>query len=150
MSTAFTPAPTFPKSEPEPSLEAFEPAAATSPSPPPAEPLESSLSVSDDSWKSEYESHVQSWRAQSAEAREKAEKERAKWEELREKEKGSGSSQGGEEVRTGIPAPPPKEPSPVDARDLVTGEQEVYSMSLYCHQPSLTRAFTEAFYAYSA
>ena len=85
------------------------------------------MSASDDTWKSEYESHVQSWRAQSAEAREKAEKERAKWEGIRENEKGSGLSQLGEEVRTGIPAHPPKEPSLVDVRDLVFGEQEVYS-----------------------
>lgn len=40
-------------------------------------------SVSDDSWKAEYEAQVQSWRAQSAEAREKAEKERLKWEAIR-------------------------------------------------------------------
>lgn len=45
------------------------------------ESLESS--VSDDSWKAEYDAQVQSWRAQSAEAREKAEKERLKWEAIR-------------------------------------------------------------------
>ena len=123
MLTAFT---TSSQSESGPSLEASEPAVATSPPSPPSESLESSLSASDDTWKLEYESHVQSWRAQSAEAREKAEKERAKWEEIRENEKVSGLSQLGEEVRTGIPAHPPKEPSVVDARDLVTGEQEVY------------------------
>lgn len=78
----------------------------------------------DDSWKSEYESHVQSWRAQSAEAREKAEKERAKWEDIRAQEKGSGGSNA-EEMRTGIPAVPLAEPSPVDSRDLVPGEHEV-------------------------
>ncbi|KIM39780.1 hypothetical protein M413DRAFT_183269 [Hebeloma cylindrosporum] len=39
--------------------------------------------ASDDSWKIEYEAQVQSWRAQSAEAREKAEKERLKWESIR-------------------------------------------------------------------
>lgn len=50
---------------------------------------ESSLesSVSDESWKAEYEAQVQSWRAQSAEAREKAEKERLKWEAIRAIEK---------------------------------------------------------------
>jgi hypothetical protein len=66
---------------------------------------------------------VQSWRAQSAEAREKAEKERARWEGIRalEKEQGwSGATKVGE---SGIPVVP--EPSPADVRDLVTAEQEV-------------------------
>jgi len=47
-----------------------------------------SVAPSDDSWKVEYEAQVQSWRAQSAEAREKAEKERLKWESIRAIEKG--------------------------------------------------------------
>jgi hypothetical protein len=42
---------------------------------------------SEDSWKVEYDQHVQSWRARSAEAREKAEKERARWEAIRAAEK---------------------------------------------------------------
>ncbi|KAF8962775.1 hypothetical protein BDZ97DRAFT_1905165 [Flammula alnicola] len=41
----------------------------------------------DDSWKAEYEAQVETWRAQSAEAREKAEKERLKWEAIRAIEK---------------------------------------------------------------
>jgi len=52
----------------------------------PAEPLlESSISSgsTDDSWKAEYESQVEAWRAQSSEAREKAKKERERWEALR-------------------------------------------------------------------
>lgn len=36
-----------------------------------------------ESWKAEYESQVETWRAQSSEAREKAEKERARWEAIR-------------------------------------------------------------------
>ncbi|CAE6414764.1 unnamed protein product [Rhizoctonia solani] len=36
-----------------------------------------------DSWKDQYETHVATWRAESAEARAKAEAERAKWEKLR-------------------------------------------------------------------
>lgn len=36
-----------------------------------------------DSWKIQYEAQVQNWRSQSAEAREKAEKERLKWEAIR-------------------------------------------------------------------
>ncbi|CAA7267134.1 unnamed protein product [Cyclocybe aegerita] len=52
-------------------------------------PLEASGSMagSEDSWKAEYEAQVQSWRAQSAEAREKAEKERLRWEAIRAAEK---------------------------------------------------------------
>jgi len=41
----------------------------------------------EDSWKAEYEAQVQSWRAQSAEARERAEKERLRWESIRNTEK---------------------------------------------------------------
>ncbi|KAG5354114.1 hypothetical protein E4T56_gene3280 [Termitomyces sp. T112] len=54
------------------------------------EPLsESSISSgsTDDSWKVEYESQVETWRAQSSEAREKAEKERERWEAVRAAEK---------------------------------------------------------------
>lgn len=46
----------------------------------------------DDSWKAEYESHVETWRAQSAEAREKADRERQRWEEIRAAEKKTGES----------------------------------------------------------
>jgi hypothetical protein len=45
--------------------------------------LSSSSGSTDDSWKLEYEAQVRSWRAESAEAREKAERERARWEEIR-------------------------------------------------------------------
>ena len=41
----------------------------------------------EDTWRAEYEAQVQSWRAQSAEAREKAEKERLRWESVRSLEK---------------------------------------------------------------
>jgi len=41
----------------------------------------------DDPWKAEYEAQVESWRVQSADAREKAEKERARWEAMRAAEK---------------------------------------------------------------
>jgi len=91
----------------------------------------------------EYESHVESWRAQSAEARQKAEKERARWEAIRAAEKqeaalrkaampadsgvGGETDQGWETVGTrGKPqeAPRPSSPSPADSRDLVTGEPQ--------------------------
>ena len=53
----------------------------------PGSPTESTTSMSsDDSWKREYEKQVQSWRAQSAEAREKAEKGRVQWEAIRAEE----------------------------------------------------------------
>jgi hypothetical protein len=41
----------------------------------------------EESWKADYEAQLQSWRAQSAEAREKAEKERLRWETIRANEK---------------------------------------------------------------
>lgn len=67
---------------------------------------------------------MQSWRAQSAEAREKAEKERAKWEEIRARETAEGGS--GEpkygEVKRETAEP---NPGPADVRDLVSGESEV-------------------------
>jgi len=54
---------------------------------------ESTSQSSDDSWKTEYEAQVESWRAQSAEAREKAEKERARWEAIRAAEKAEADRQ---------------------------------------------------------
>jgi len=85
---------------------------------------------------------VQEWRAQSAEAREKAEKERARWEAIRAAEKqeaalrkaaipvdsGSGggeiTSDHGWETVGSSQAPRPSSPSPVDSRDLVAGEPQ--------------------------
>ncbi|GLB40183.1 putative outer membrane protein TOM13 [Lyophyllum shimeji] len=109
------------------------------------EPSISSGSM-DDSWKAEYESQVEAWRAQSAEAREKAEKERERWEALRAAEREDVARHKADE-----PAMEPTEhepdagwetvshkndhpatstagseeapsPSPADVRDLVTGE----------------------------
>jgi len=59
---------------------AQQPALVVPPAPPEGAPL-------DESWKEEYDAQVQAWRAQSAEAREKAEKERLKWEAIRAQEK---------------------------------------------------------------
>lgn len=131
LATAFNPPPTFPLSQPEVLPQAVE---LTKTPPPPAVDASLPSSSDDESWKSEYESHVQSWRAQSAEAREKAEKERARWEEVRALEKEQGwSGTTNSEVDSGDPAVP--EPSPVDVRDLITGEQEVknsYRVSYMC------------------
>ncbi|TFK72935.1 hypothetical protein BDN72DRAFT_835585 [Pluteus cervinus] len=54
-------------------------------------------------WKTQYDAQVEQWKAQSAEAREKAEKERERWERIREAEKASGATQPSEIV-TGIPS----------------------------------------------
>jgi hypothetical protein len=96
--------------------------------------LEPSLSTED--WKSEYDTQVEAWRAQSAAARTKAEKERERWEAVRasqileesqnpnlqseehsEAEWESISHHRPSQQVSGIPSP-----SPVDARDLVPGE----------------------------
>jgi hypothetical protein len=50
-------------------------------------------SSSDDAWRVDYEGQVQSWRAQSAEARERAERERARWEAIRAEEQTEASRQ---------------------------------------------------------
>ena len=58
----------------------------------------------EDTWKAEYEAQVQSWRAQSAEAREKAEKERLRWESVRAIEKEEATKR----KAAGIADEPPK------------------------------------------
>jgi hypothetical protein len=76
---------------------------------------------------------VKAWRAESAEAREKAEKERQRWEGIRESEKRESRLRLGSEYtesewesvseQHGVhPVPRSKSPSPADARDLVSGE----------------------------
>ncbi|KAJ6505941.1 hypothetical protein DFH09DRAFT_943572, partial [Mycena vulgaris] len=113
---------------------------------------ESSLTSdsADGSSQSEYESHVESWRAQSAEARQKAEKERARWEAIRAAEKqeaalrkaalpvvadiGGGeisSDHGWETVGVNTQeAPRQSSPSPADARDLVAGEPQKHDATM--------------------
>ncbi|KAG8679013.1 hypothetical protein FRC08_017292, partial [Ceratobasidium sp. 394] len=133
---------------------------ANPPTPPPPAPVEtpadesSSAPATDpltDSWRNEYDSHVAHWRAESAEARAKAEAERARWEERRaagevpehelwESVKDAGTSTTGSETLVsesagagGGGAGPahgsaadqvnaPPVTSPADARDLVSGE----------------------------
>jgi hypothetical protein len=106
--------------------------------PPSSETTSTESSISSDDWKTEYEAQVNTWRAQSAEAREKAEKERNRWEAIREREAEQrtaeaksvqldGHDSGWETVSQGqsyvaafsgrVPSP-----SPADARDLVAGE----------------------------
>ncbi|KAG7089769.1 hypothetical protein E1B28_011423 [Marasmius oreades] len=88
-----------------------------------------------EAWKSEYEEHVQEWRAQNAEARKKAEQERARWEAIRGQESGEGkrrpsyeesgwqtvSGQQSLVASSNVPRLGP--PSPADVRDLVSGER---------------------------
>jgi hypothetical protein len=61
--------------------------------------LEASTSADDELLKEEYEAQLQAWRAQSAENREKAEKERLKWETTRAEEAERRKSAGGLSVQ---------------------------------------------------
>lgn len=116
---------------------------------PAAASMEGGSASSDDSWKAEYESQVESWRAQSAEAREKAEKERLRWEAVRAAEREEAARRKAEEA-VSEPIVPREEhgeagwetvsnaqshslvslesdldsPSPADARDLVADEPQ--------------------------
>ncbi|KAJ7274449.1 hypothetical protein B0H12DRAFT_1208099 [Mycena haematopus] len=101
----------------------------------------------DSDYQREHESQVESWRAQSAEARQKAEKERARWEAIRAAEKqeaalrkaalptdsgvGGETDQGWETVRARgetQEVPRPSSPSPADSRDLVAGEPQKHAV----------------------
>lgn len=62
--------------------------------------------ASDDSWKIEYEEQVKSWRARSAEEREKAEKERLRWEAIRAIEKAEAAKRASEAVEEPVALPP--------------------------------------------
>ncbi|THV03205.1 hypothetical protein K435DRAFT_775093 [Dendrothele bispora CBS 962.96] len=93
------------------------------------------IDASHEKWKEEYEEQVKVWKSQSAEAREKAEKERARWESIRAADPESAHkkpplsdsatwttfSQFSTTSSTSNP-PLAESPSPADARDLVTGE----------------------------
>ncbi|SJL09594.1 uncharacterized protein ARMOST_12974 [Armillaria ostoyae] len=94
-----------------------------------SEPLVSSEVL--ESWKSEYESQVETWRSQSAEAREKAERERARWEGVRAKERESSlqdSNEGWERVGSKGNSLAPSSVSGLSSsvadsgRDIVTSE----------------------------
>ncbi|KIK63151.1 hypothetical protein GYMLUDRAFT_57888 [Collybiopsis luxurians FD-317 M1] len=112
--------------------------------PTPAEAAGSEEPSAEDSWKNEYEEQVKVWRQQSAEAREKAERERAKWEALREVEKAQGvlsSSSSDERSLQEAPVIIPKtsdSPSPADSRDLVTGEASKTKKLQTSHSRQLT------------
>ncbi|EMD34100.1 hypothetical protein CERSUDRAFT_117605 [Gelatoporia subvermispora B] len=139
LSTAFTPAPlprqTAQPPEPAPaSVPAPEPAA----EPAPSAPAEVAIDADADArWRAEYEQHVAEWRQRSAEQRDKAEQERARWEEIREREREEAKQLGKVEsswenvgastsasaiASTSASVTAGESPSPVDVRDLVTGE----------------------------
>lgn len=109
---------------------------------------------SDDSQKAEYEAQVEIWRAQSSEAREKAEKERKRWEELRalEREEAARRNAGllvvKEDHEVGwetvsdskktesTVVSPLRSPSPTASRDLLPGESgRQVRRSPYRHWP---------------
>ncbi|KAJ4476216.1 hypothetical protein J3R30DRAFT_3764178 [Lentinula aciculospora] len=123
LTESFTPPPSRRQSKIVPALASNSPKTETNQTP--TEAFGGPETIPEDAWKNEYEEQVKTWRLQSAEAREKAERERAKWEALREAEKSEG-----------VPPPPPfslqkppaepkiipASPSPADFRDLVTSE----------------------------
>ncbi|KAG7451110.1 uncharacterized protein BT62DRAFT_1000342 [Guyanagaster necrorhizus] len=102
LNQAFTPPPRNPTSHDGRCTSRDNAEAAISDTPPAPKPLERLVSNQVlESWTSEYESQVETWRSQSAEAREKAEKERARWEGIRVRERESSlqdSNEGWERV----------------------------------------------------
>jgi hypothetical protein len=87
-----------------------------------------------DESKAYYDAQVQSWRQQSAQARERAEKKRAEWEEIRAAERAevarlkaeaSAHGQGGEweNVRSRTLLGKLRRPSTADARHVIAGER---------------------------
>jgi len=94
LNTAFTPAEVAEAGPSEVQAKELKTAAPVSPSAPIPAPSAIELSSSVDSWKDEYEDNVKTWRNQSAEAREKAEKERERWEHIREEEAAARKAQG--------------------------------------------------------
>ncbi|KAJ7363980.1 hypothetical protein DFH08DRAFT_837992 [Mycena albidolilacea] len=145
LSHAFVSSPSL---RPDPESTPLDAASTSAPSTSTEESSVSSDSV-DSASQSEYESQVESWRAQSAEARQKAEKERARWEAIRAAEKqeaalrnaalptdsgaGGETDQGWETVGAGgktQQVPRPSSPSPADCRDLVAGEPQKHVASV--------------------
>lgn len=127
-------------SEP-PAQEKPEPAAAAEPPVPEPTIATSGADVptsAEDVWRAEYESHVEEWRARSAEQREKAEVEREKWEAVRaqeEREAKARAKELSESVTSGWESVRPDteagaSPSPADARDLVAGEQQGHGQAV--------------------
>ncbi|KAL1696122.1 hypothetical protein GGG16DRAFT_99533 [Schizophyllum commune] len=80
-----------------------------------------------DEWQAEYEAQQRTWRAQSAQAREKAAKERKRWEDIRAAERARGGRPREPSHAHAVAYPPASgvpSPSPADARDLVRGEPQ--------------------------
>ncbi|KAF9496770.1 hypothetical protein BDN71DRAFT_1468269 [Pleurotus eryngii] len=108
-------------------------------------PSDTSSSSSDnDAWKHEYESQVETWREQSALARERAEKERVRWEALRATEQ---QARRGLEQKQPLAEAPSvtftassESPSPADSRDLVAGESQKQGAPLAAPPSGLAHA----------
>lgn len=85
---------------------------------PPPPPVSDSTAL-DESWKVDYESQLQSWRAQNAEQREKAEIERSKWESIRLQEKIEAEKRKAAGIIDEPPAAPPGPPTGGDSWEKV-------------------------------
>lgn len=143
MATSFEYSPDIAQRKVEPTPPApTAPAPAPPPDAPPAEPTPAEAEAP--GWKEEYDSRLAEWRATAAAARDKAERERARWEAVRAEEAktappsatssfadvsapGSGwqSALAGSTASlapTAAEHPERDSPSPADARDLVADE----------------------------
>ncbi len=105
-----------------------------------------------ESWKAEYDSQVQAWRAESAEAREKAEAERQRWETVRASQvqetprHGAVSAMSGWETvgsknTSTAPSGSVHTPSIADSRDLVSGEAQVFAFPVRINEFSFPVGF---------
>lgn len=110
-----------PKAPAASSQQPTNPASSSKPAPKTAEALAEAAAARDESWKSNLDQHTHQWREEAAVRRAAAERERARWEDIRKKEgervvePTSGSQS---QLRAGsMPTT-----SVADARDLVTGE----------------------------
>lgn len=83
----------------------------------------SEKSEGSDDWKEQYEAQLQSWRAQSAEARLKAEKERERWEAIRKVEKEEAARRGAEATVEELPSAPQVVQESLSSSIITTVEQ---------------------------
>ncbi|KAH8831246.1 hypothetical protein DL96DRAFT_1587034 [Flagelloscypha sp. PMI_526] len=98
-----------------------------------------SSAATEEDWKDEYDGHVSRWREESARARDKAEKTRQQWEEVRANESKMSASWDTIASKSAVPETDSRgfasggSPSPADVRDLVAGEPSKES-SLHSRQ----------------
>ncbi|CAK5268743.1 unnamed protein product, partial [Mycena citricolor] len=142
LTDAFTSTPSL-VPEPEPAVDVDASPAAV-PAAPPSEGDTVPPASDADTDHDEYDSYLTKWRAESAEQREKAEKERARWEDIRAAEKQEGSSRQGQSVVNDgwesvgqLGQSSVSSPSPADVRDLVTGEAQGTNVDSISTPPSM-------------